>query len=146
MYSNHFWIAMMSCRIGTWVNPDKLPQIFECLYALSIQTYFTKCLYRWQGHGKSLCQSRDYYCYYYYHHHYHNYYHYYYYYYYTFCTTKLLGVYWFHSVRLSVRLSVRPSGPSVHPAFRVHSVAPMVLDRSISYWYILSSNFRRCGV
>ena len=44
------------------------------------------------------------------------------------------GVYWFHpSVRLSVRL-----------ASRVRSVAPPVLVGSISYLYILSSNFRRC--
>ena len=39
----------------------------------------------------------------------------------------------------SVRLSVRP-------AFRVHSVVPTVLVWSISYLYILSSNFRRCVV
>ena len=52
---------------------------------------------------------------------------------YTPCTTKLLGVYWFHSVCLSVR-----------PASRVRSVAPTVLVGSISYLYILSSNFRRC--
>ena len=43
------------------------------------------------------------------------------------------GVYWFHLVR-----------PSVRPAFRVRSVAPTVLVGSISYLYILSSNFRRC--
>ena len=47
------------------------------------------------------------------------------------------GVYWFHSVRPSVRLSVRP-------ASCVRSVAPTVLVGSISYLYILSSNFRRC--
>ena len=42
--------------------------------------------------------------------------------------------------------SVRPSvGPSVPPpACRVRSVAPTVLVGSISYLYILSSNFRRC--
>ena len=41
--------------------------------------------------------------------------------------------------------SVRPSVcPSVHPASRVRSVAPTVLVGSISYLYILSSNFRRC--
>ena len=34
--------------------------------------------------------------------------------------------------------------PSVRPASRVHSVAPTVLVGSISYLYILSSNFRRC--
>ena len=43
------------------------------------------------------------------------------------------GVYWFHSVRLSV-----------HPASRVRFVVPTVLVGSISYLYILSSNFRRC--
>ena len=42
-------------------------------------------------------------------------------------------VYWFPSVR-----------PSVRPAFRVRSVAPTVLIGSISYLYILSSNCRRC--
>ena len=47
---------------------------------------------------------------------------------------KLLGVYWFHSVRLSVH----------PPASRVHSVAPTVLVGSISYLYILSSNCRGC--
>ena len=46
-------------------------------------------------------------------------------------------VYWFHSVRLSVR-------PSVHPTSRVHSVVPTVLVGSMSYLYILSSNFMRC--
>ena len=44
-------------------------------------------------------------------------------------TTKLLGVYWFQSVR---------------PASRVRSVAPTVLVGSISYLYILSISFRRC--
>ena len=34
--------------------------------------------------------------------------------------------------------------PSVWPASRVCSVAPKVLVGSISYLYILSSNFRRC--
>ena len=34
--------------------------------------------------------------------------------------------------------------PFVRPAFRVRSVAPTVLVGSISYLYILSSNFRRC--
>ena len=53
------------------------------------------------------------------------------------------GVYWFHSVRPSVRLSVpRPS--RVRPASHVHSVAPTVLVGSISYLHILSSNSRRC--
>ena len=47
------------------------------------------------------------------------------------------GVYWFHSVRPSIRLAVRP-------AFRVRSVAPRVLVGSISYLYILSSNIIRC--
>ena len=56
--------------------------------------------------------------------------------------TKVVGrVYWFHSVRPfvcpSVHLSVRPSS-------RVRSVTPTVLVGSISYLYILSSNFRRC--
>ena len=45
------------------------------------------------------------------------------------------GVYWFHSIR-----------PFVHPPPRFRSVAPTVLVRSISYLYILSSNFRRCVV
>ena len=49
------------------------------------------------------------------------------------------GVYWFHSVRPFVCLSVRP-------ASRVRSVAPTVLVGSISYLYILSSSFRRCVV
>ena len=58
-------------------------------------------------------------------------------------------VYWFHpvspSVRLSVRLSVHLSFlPSVRSASRVCFVAPTVLVGSISYSYILSSNFRRC--
>ena len=45
----------------------------------------------------------------------------------------------------SVRPSVRPSVcPSVRPASRVRSVAPTILIGSISYVYILSSNFRRC--
>ena len=58
---------------------------------------------------------------------------------YTLRTTKLLGdilvwgVYCFHSVR-----------PSIRPASRVRSVVPTVLVGSISYSYILSSNFRRC--
>ena len=44
---------------------------------------------------------------------------------------------------LSVCPSVRrPVCPSVHPASHVRSVAPTVLDGSISYLYILSSNFR----
>ena len=34
--------------------------------------------------------------------------------------------------------------PSVRPSSRVRSVAPTVLVGSISYLYILSSNFRRC--
>ena len=34
--------------------------------------------------------------------------------------------------------------PSVRPASRVRSVAPKVVVGSISYLYILSSNFRRC--
>ena len=34
--------------------------------------------------------------------------------------------------------------PSVRPASHVRSVAPTVLVGSISYLYILSSNFRRC--
>ena len=53
-------------------------------------------------------------------------------------TTKLLGVYWFHSICPSVRPS------RVRPAFHVSSVAPTVLVGSISYLYILSNNFRRC--
>ena len=43
------------------------------------------------------------------------------------------GVYWFHSVR-----------PSDCPAFRVSSVAPTILVGSISYLYILSTNFQKC--
>ena len=43
------------------------------------------------------------------------------------------GVYWFHLVRLSV------CGQN-----RVRSVSSTILVRSISYWHILSSNFRRC--
>ena len=43
------------------------------------------------------------------------------------------GVYWFHSVH-----------PSVRPASRVRSLVPTVLVGTISYLYILSSNFRRC--
>ena len=61
------------------------------------------------------------------------------------CTTKLLGGGgggggggMLVSLRPSVHLSVCPS--------RICSVAPTVLDRSISYLYILSSNFRRCVV
>ena len=47
------------------------------------------------------------------------------------------GVYQFHSVPLSVC-------PSIRPASCVCSVALIVLVGSISYWYILSSNFRKC--
>ena len=47
----------------------------------------------------------------------------------------VIGVYWFHSFH-----------PSVHPASYVRSVAHTVLVGSISYLYILSSNFRRCRV
>ena len=45
-----------------------------------------------------------------------------------------------------ILVSLRPSSvrPSVRPASRVRSVAPTVLVGSISYLYILSSNFRRC--
>ena len=59
--------------------------------------------------------------------------------YYTPSTTKLLGVYWFHSVRPSVPRPYRVCPPSY-----VRSVAPTVLVGSISYLHILSSNFRRC--
>ena len=45
-------------------------------------------------------------------------------------------VYWCHSIRPSVR-------PSIHPTSCVPSVVPTVQDGSISYSYILSSNFRR---
>ena len=45
------------------------------------------------------------------------------------------------SYSLSVHVSVHPS---VHPASHFCSVAPTVLAGSISYSYILSSNFRRC--
>ena len=58
-------------------------------------------------------------------------------------TPHTMGVYWFHSVRLSVHLSVRLS---VRPASRVRFVAPTVLAGFISYLYILSSTFRRCVV
>ena len=44
-----------------------------------------------------------------------------------------------------ILVSLRPSvRPSVCPASCVRSVAPTVLVGSISYLYILSSNFRRC--
>ena len=60
--------------------------------------------------------------------------------YYTSHTTKLLvGLYWFHSGRLSGR-------PSVRPASRVCSVAPIFLVGFTSYLCILSSNFKRCAV
>ena len=55
-------------------------------------------------------------------------------------TTKLLGI-----ILVSLHPSVRPSVcPSFRPASRVRSVVPTVLVGSISYLYILSSNFRRC--
>ena len=57
--------------------------------------------------------------------------------YYTPAQQSFFWVYWFHSVRSSVR-------PSIRPASRVRSVAPTGLVGSISYLYILSSNFRRC--
>ena len=67
---------------------------------------------------------------------------------YTPHTMKLLGgilVSLCPSVRLSVRPSVSPSvRPSVPPTSRVRSVASTVLVGSISYLYILSSNFKRC--
>ena len=47
------------------------------------------------------------------------------------------GVYWFHSVRPSV-----PRLSRVRPASHVRSVAPTVLAGTISYLYILPSNFR----
>ena len=53
-------------------------------------------------------------------------------------TTKLLG-----GILVSLHPSVRPS---VRPASRVRSVVPTVLVGSISYLYILSSNFTRCVV
>ena len=54
-------------------------------------------------------------------------------------TTKLFGGY------IGFTLSVRPSvRPSVCPASRVPSLAPTVLVGPFSYFYILSSNFRRC--
>ena len=61
--------------------------------------------------------------------------------YHTPCTTKLLEVYWFHSILPSVHLSVRPS---IYYASHVRSVVPTVLVGSISYLCILSSNFSRC--
>ena len=54
----------------------------------------------------------------------------------TSCTTMLLG-----GILVSLRPSVHLSVP---PASRVCSVAPTVLAGSISYLYILLSNFRRC--
>ena len=57
--------------------------------------------------------------------------------YYTPTQRSCWGVFWFHSVHLSVR-------PSVCPASRVRSVAPTVLVESISYFYILLSHFRKC--
>ena len=54
---------------------------------------------------------------------------------YTLPQRSCWGVYWFHSVRLSIR-----------PASCVRSVAPTILVGSISYLYILSSNFIRCIV
>ena len=50
--------------------------------------------------------------------------------------------------KLAIRSCWRYIGftPSVHPASRVRSVAPTALVGSISYLYILSSNFRRCVV
>ena len=50
------------------------------------------------------------------------------------------GVYWFHTISLSVRLFVCPS---ICPASCVRSVVPTVL---VAYLYILSSNFRSCVV
>ena len=47
------------------------------------------------------------------------------------------GVYWYHLVRLSVRLSVCGQN-------RVRSVSSTILIGSILYLHILSSNFRRC--
>ena len=61
-------------------------------------------------------------------------------YYYTLRTMKLLGGY--IGFTPSVHLSVCPS---VCPASHVRSVAPTILVGSISYLYILSSNFRSCG-
>ena len=55
-------------------------------------------------------------------------------------TTKLLGGI-LVSLRPSVCLSVPPS---IRPASHVCSVAPTVLVGSISYFYILPTNFRRC--
>ena len=55
------------------------------------------------------------------------------------CTMKLLGGYIVFTP--SVHLSVCPS---IRPTSRVCSVVPTVLVGSISYLYILSSNFRRC--
>ena len=49
-----------------------------------------------------------------------------------------------HNEVVKVLVSLCPSVcQSVRPAFRVRSVAPTVLVRSFSYFYILSSNFRR---
>ena len=51
------------------------------------------------------------------------------------------GVYWYHLVRLSVRPPVRLS---VCGQNRVRSVSSRILIGLISYFHILSSNFRRC--
>ena len=51
------------------------------------------------------------------------------------------GVYWFHVVRLSIRLSICPS---ICGQSRVSSVSSTILAGSISYLHILSNNFRRC--
>ena len=57
---------------------------------------------------------------------------------YTHRTTKLLG-------GGDILVSLHPPVcSSVHPASRVRSVAPTVLVGSISYLYILSSDFWRC--
>ena len=53
------------------------------------------------------------------------------------------GLYWFHLVHLSVRLSVHLS---VCGQNRVHSVFSTILAGSSSYLYILSSNFQMCVV
>ena len=57
-------------------------------------------------------------------------------YFYTPRTTKLI-IYWFHSVRQSVR-------PSVCPACSVRSVACRVLDRFFPYLIQMITSMRRC--
>ena len=55
------------------------------------------------------------------------------------------GVYWFHSVRSSLRLSICPSVlPSVRPASHVRSVASTVQDRFFPYLVQMINSMRGC--